>query len=367
MKTVQLRTGRRITSRFAARGWLVAEPRRSPSFPGIGWGFASSAASHPRFIAEVIFRPVLFCFWFLFALGLELIVSRADAAGPSVLNYLQACGIGTDAFAKFADDRQIAEEELDVIRRIAIRLRDCPADRLQHTAQQDASFQRGRMYELQGSIASVEPVEDQGDGPLWRCTMTLSESSQRAMVYVAAMPERLRHPEYRVPGSNGQRVAVDGVFVKYVPGTAAAEPTAVIVAPRLQWRAESPLGSLGMDLGLLEGIHDNSPLTAVDHDAFYRLLQLARSADPDRLRRDAERLDFSSPGLPALFRDPSSQRGRLLRLSGTARRVVRIPIDDPAVVSRLARTTTSRSTSWPRGRRTIPSCFARWTCPTACR
>ncbi len=90
-----------------------------------------------------------------------------------------------------------------------------------------------------------------------------------------------------------------------------------------------------MDLGLLEGIHDNSPLTAVDHDAFYRLRQLARSADPDRLRRDAERLDFSSPGLPALFRDPSSQRGRLLRLSGTARRVVRIPIDDPAVVSRL--------------------------------
>ena len=68
--------------------------------------------------------------WLLVALGLAVIVPRADAAEPSLLDYFQACGIGDDAFAKFADDRQIADEELDVIRRIAVRLRDCPADRL---------------------------------------------------------------------------------------------------------------------------------------------------------------------------------------------------------------------------------------------
>ena len=39
--------------------------------------------------------------------------------------------------------------------------------------------------------------------------------------------------------------------------------------------------------------------------------------------------------MPALFRDPAAQRGRLVKLSGTARRVVRVPIDDPAIVARL--------------------------------
>ena len=158
--------------------------------------------------------------------------------------------------------------------------------------------------------------------------MALSDYPHRVVVYVAELPEKLR------VGAAGKRVGLEGVFVKYVPG-AAAEPMAVFVAPRLQRRGDSPLGNLGMDFGLFEGISDNSPLTATDRDAFYRLLLLARNADPARLNRDAEHLDGSSPGLPALFRDPASQRGRLVRLSGTARRVVRVPINDPAVISRL--------------------------------
>ena len=80
-----------------------------------------------------------------------------------------------------------------------------------------------------------------------------------------------------------------------------------------------------MDFGLFAGVHDNSPLTIDDSEAFYRLLLLARDADPARLNRDAEIFDRSSPGLPALFHDPASQRGRLVKFSGTARRVVRVP------------------------------------------
>ena len=288
----------------------------------------------------------------LIALGLVVIVPRADAAGPDLLAYFQACGIGADAFAKFADDRQIADDELDVIRRIAVRLRDFSAvgqnanlpnfrqaDNLSRIAGRlpsptEAKGQRGRLFEVQGPVASLEPVNDQGGEPLWRCTMTLSEYPHRAVVYVAEVPERLR------TGGTGQRVVLDGIFVKYVPGPT-AEPMAVVVAPRLQWRAESPLGKLGMDFGLFDGISDNSALTAADHDAFYRLLLLARNTDPDRLSRDAERLDASSQGLPALFRDPAAGapgtpgRGRLVRLSGRAGRAVRVPIDDPVVVSRL--------------------------------
>ena len=90
-----------------------------------------------------------------------------------------------------------------------------------------------------------------------------------------------------------------------------------------------------MDYGLFEGIRDDSAMAAADHEAFYRLLLLARTADPANLRREAERLDPSSQGLPALFHDPATERGRLVTLSGIARRIIRVAIDEPAVVSRL--------------------------------
>src|SRR5208337_4303409 len=164
------------------------------------------------------------------------------------------------------------------------------------------------------SVALVDRVPDPDAEPLWRCEVKLSGFPHRAVVYVAESPERGR------VGSTGQRVQLDGVFVKYVPG-AAAEPMAVLVAPRLRWHDDSPLGKLGMDFGLFEGIRDDSPMTAADRDAFYCLLLLAKKADPDHLTSDAKRGDGSLRGLPALFRHPAMQRGGPVRLSGTARRV----------------------------------------------
>ena len=240
-----------------------------------------------------------------------------------------------------------------MIRRIAVRLRDCPADRLQRLSRQkmppagsnvaadskraaagrlpspaEANSRRGSLIALQGSLVSVELVEDRGGEPLWRCIVRLSEPPQRVVVYVAEPPGN------RLSGSPGQGVALDGVFVKYVPGIA-ADLMAVVVAPRLQSRWDSPLGKLGMDCGLMEEIHDGSALTAADHEAFYRLLLLAKNADPAALSREADCLDTSTQGLAELFRDPAGERGRLVKLSGTARRVVRVPIEEPSVVSRL--------------------------------
>jgi hypothetical protein len=253
------------------------------------------------------------------------------------MDYFHACGIGGEALARFSDDRQIAEEELGAIRSVAVRLRDCPPDRLEGLIRGEISAadrklpspaqakgQRGRMFKVQSTVASMEPVADPDAEPLWRYTVTLSERPYRAVVY-AASPST---------AGNGQRVEFDGVFAKYVPGTG-AERIAVFAAPRLERRGDSPLANLGMDLGLLEGIRDHSPMTAADHEAFYRLLLLARNADLARLQRDAEQLDGSPRGLPALFSAPAAQRGRLVRLAGMAQRVVRVHIDDAAVVARL--------------------------------
>ncbi len=277
------------------------------------------------------------CCWLPLLLVLVASVSRADAAGPNLMDYFHACGIGGEALARFSDDRQIAEEELGVIRSIAVRLRDCPPSRLEDLIQGEISVadrklpspaeakgQRGRMFKVQGTVTSVEPVADPDAESLWRYTVTLSERPYRAVVYLAS-PNT---------AAGGQRVEFDGLFAKYVPGTG-AEQMAVFVAPRLERRGDSPLANLGMDLGLLEGIRDYSPMTAADHDAFYHLLLLARNADLARLQRDAEQLDGSPRGLPALFSAPAAQRGRLVRLAGMVQRVVRVPVDDAAVAARL--------------------------------
>jgi hypothetical protein len=273
----------------------------------------------------------------LAALVFTLMPANVGAATPGLIDYLHACGIGNDAFARFSDDRQIADVELDVIRRIAIRLRDCPPERLAVLMHVDgmseqppvraAKVERGRGCRVQGTLVSVEPVNEPSREILCRCVVAQSANSARVVVYTSQLPEKLRS------GGTGQRVACAGPFVKFVPGT--PEPMAVVVVPRMEWRPESPLADLGMDFGLLEKIQDRSPMTAADYDAFYALLLLAKDADPARLSRWSRPLDDSAAGLAALFRDPAAQRGRLVTLSGTPRRVMRIPIQEAETAARL--------------------------------
>jgi hypothetical protein len=298
----------------------------------------------PTVAQALVLRQVIFCL--LLLSGLAANASQCHAAAPTLADYLHACGIGEDVWAKFSDDRQLAGEEMDVVGRLAVRLRDCPADRLRRLMWEvpvgeggraiktslplpaEARARRGQPVRLQGALDSVEPMEGRAGEPLWRCTLTLPQPPYHALVYAADVPERLR------VGGTGQHVAAEGVFMKYVPGTT-AEPMAVIVAARLQWRPDMPLARCGMDFGLLDGIQDNSALTAADSEAFYGLLRLARDAGSARLDQDADQLDASGQGLSSLFHNPAAQRGRLVRLSGMARRVVRVPVNDPTVISRL--------------------------------
>ena len=214
------------------------------------------------------------------------------------------------------------------------------------------------MFALEGSLVSVEPVEDAGSELLWRCTLTLAGFSHRVVAYVAERPEGL---PARSSARAWRRTASSELCAGSPPSRSPC------LAPHLQWRPQSPLGNLGMDFGVFAGVRDSSELMAADHAVFYRMLLLARNADPVRLNRDAARLDASSQGLPALFHDPAGQRGRLVKLAGTARRVVRVPIDDPPVVSRLGADHYFEIDLMAEGSQGNPLGSARWNCPVACR
>ena len=104
---------------------------------------------------------------------------RTCSPRPRLRDYLRACGIGDTDFARFADDRQMADEEVDVVRRIAVRLRDCPADSLRRLmaaelggdngresaevpSRADAKEHRGQAVRLRGRVESIEPAAETG-------------------------------------------------------------------------------------------------------------------------------------------------------------------------------------------------------------
>jgi hypothetical protein len=262
------------------------------------------------------------------------------AASPLTSEYLRGCGIGAEDFARLRDDRQVADEELDVIGRIAVRLRDCPADTLHSMLSSEAAgtdfslpapsslpSSRGRPVKIRGRVETVEAATGTASSNttgdfLWRCTLIGSGRPHRAVVYVACRPSKLV----------GETVAVEGLFLKYTPGVR-DEQVPVIAAPRLQRLAVGPLGEIDFDAGSFDGTADNAPLADGDSGAFYHLLSLTKKADAAALARGATALDALVAA--RLFHDPAAERGRLFRVAGIARRVVQVPIDDPAMAARL--------------------------------
>ena len=69
----------------------------------------SQPGPHCQHTFITVFRQA--CCGLLATVGLAVHVSRADAAGPGLLDYFCACGIGENDFAKFADDRQVAAKK----------------------------------------------------------------------------------------------------------------------------------------------------------------------------------------------------------------------------------------------------------------
>jgi len=109
-----------------------------------------------------------------------------------------------------------------------------------------------------------------------------------------------------------------------------AEPASLLIAARrVAWHPPTPLGDLGMDYGLFDGVVDGQKLVAGDTDAFYALL--AAVGRGPRATPEAA----AGPVTDALsLIDPArgwfaKHRGDPVTFQGTARRATRIQIDEP--------------------------------------
>jgi len=270
-----------------------------------------------------------------------------------------ALGVGDAYFHRLADGRQLQPGEKESLWRILFRLRLFPAIDMDRWALDQSKLGealarpndfRGSIFRLHGRIVSVEPCKPPADAAqrfelpeYFRCRLKLDAPNAIADVYTENVPEAWK--KGAKPNAPGGALAT---FLK-IADKGGQQPCVVFAAPRLAWHPDNLLGTLGMDVGLLDAVRDQKPITPQETDAFYGLLAAVGRAKPGELLRKAE---ADLPHAPAawrwttpkgderysvapLFNEPAAQRGRLIDLYGVARRVEEVRIADPALVARF--------------------------------
>ena len=111
--------------------------------------------------------------------------------------------------------------------------------------------------------------------------------------------------------------------------TAKPPPAITLVSARVAWRPGTPLGALGMDYGLFDTVRDGRKLTPEDSDAFYGMLAAAGRAKASSIEAAAGNATDILQLIDPQVRWLETHRGDAVRIRGTARRAIRVAIDDP--------------------------------------
>ncbi len=253
----------------------------------------------------------------------------------------------------------------------------------------DPSQFRGKAFELCGHVVRVDeiPLDLRERNELlvpciYRCRFLVDgmESEQPAEILTVFAPDAWKRGE-----PIRERAGVTGIFIKRVYKDENAAPARkltpeepvgieeifegdvglmpLLVASNVRWYPDTFLGNLGMDVGTLEQVPALKltdlkqkelkvsrslqlltrnqilvrafRITEHDQDAFYGLLQAARNTPAGLIEQEARQI-LKSEGKTRtsavdLFNRPDETRGKPALLTGTAKRVLRLLVDDPEV------------------------------------
>ena len=266
-------------------------------------------------------------------------------SAPELRKLLELLGVDESHFRSLMDGRPIQPDETEALLKLLYAVRRLPALELRGfvPAAQPLALgslpPKGSRVAVSGQLRAITtetpPPElaERFELPhYYRCELLL-DGDEPAVVYVDVIPT-----SWQQNPPTGARVGASGILAKQA-GEAAGQPTPIVIAPRLAWYPQSPLGDLGMDFGLFDSVRQKRPLLAEERVAFYELLARVGDADSAQLAGSAtERLTPTAGGAVAkrLLQDPASEVGKLVLLEGVARRAIRVEVTDPDIRRRFA-------------------------------
>ncbi len=268
---------------------------------------------------------------------------------------LHLFSIDDSQLAVFVDGEPLGARDEETILSILYRLPRFPLNDLQRWAKPseelaavaanpgshraDAFLLRGRTMNIERVEILPETAEHLEFDHYYRVMASLDGRPDVAVLCVREIPEA-----WLRDGAGNQPISAIGLFLKQ--GRVSDDRTEYVFAtPRVAWlpdqsdaaRGITPdqtyLASLGMDIGLFDDVRrlHRKPLSQGDREAFYQLLAAVGNSNRDEFRaRVLEDVDLAS-----LLPTPATQHGRLMLVRGTARRALRIRVDDADVQERF--------------------------------
>ena len=271
---------------------------------------------------------------------------------------LERHGVDASQFNRLRDGVPVGGDDLETMLNVLFWVRGfAKADVLRWARQDwrieqlvaDPASHRGEMFLLQARAEKVTrvapPPEDAERLELdqyYLVELKLGPQRQPALVLAERVPQAWLKAE-----ALDEPASAEGVFMK-LAGEQPERPMPVFVAARVAWHPDTPLGNLGVDVGLLDEVAEKRPFQSSDREPFYQVLSAVGRTAPGQLLRQAEALlSKASPpeartdrrgnkyfAVAPLFNEGYKHRGKLYVLQGTARRVQRILVTDADIRQR---------------------------------
>lgn len=291
--------------------------------------------------------------------SVEAQVSPSSLDRTELQQTLRLFQLDESVWAFFRDDSPMSPDEQEPIHRLLHVLNRLDAWQRYQWSQPVTDWQsvdsapesaRGRLFQVFGEAIGWQPMpvppetaKRYGHPFIYRIEVLSSVDQRRLFVYVRRLPASWPR---QAPASDLPRLPVrcDAIFLKtgetigdkaslYFAGDHLAwYPDAPLPAP---WNVPADLATLGshqFDVTLLDTLSPRPQLTHEDSECFYRLLATAR-----RLRLAGDRNFGTAAELPieSLLSKPADLRSQIFRVVGTARRALRIAVEDPQDRQRL--------------------------------
>ncbi len=268
---------------------------------------------------------------------------------------LSLLSIDESQLAGFADGKPLGIQDEETVLRMLYRMPRFPLNDLHRWARStgglaelittpndhraDTFLIRGRTTKIERVEILEEAVERLEFDHYFRVSVDLDDSPHIAVLCCREIPAAWESTEVL-----GEPIIAYGLFLKLGEGNAERTEFA-FASPHIGWLPTQPnaalgitpdlieLASLGMDVSLFDPVRhlNRKPITQADRECFYQLLATVGKADVHAIQSHAT----PTVDLAPLLQDPTQQHGRLMIVHGTARRAIKILVDDKDIHERF--------------------------------